>query len=102
MNNDYVVEVVLMRPRADVTAAELTAALQATAADIASLPGFVKREVLRDDKGQWMDIVYWRSMADAHNALALVGNKPEVQRMFALLDETDGQMFHFSPVLQTA
>jgi hypothetical protein len=102
MNNDYVVEVVLMRPRADVTDAELTAALDATAADIASLPGFVKREVLRDEKGQWIDIVYWRSMADAQQALALVGDKPEVQRMFTLLDESEAQMFHFSPVLQTA
>jgi hypothetical protein len=99
MNSNFVVELVLCRPKAGVTDAELRAAAEASKDDLAALPGLVRRELLLDGEGQWVDVVHWESMEHATNALKLVEGKPNVMRLFSLLDQERMQMFHLSPVL---
>lgn len=101
-STSHVVEVVLYRLREGVSRETQMAALQAAQSEIASLPGFIRREVLADADGQWVEMVYWRTMDEALNAMNLIADKPNLQQAFTLLDEGTIRMLHMLPVLTHA
>jgi hypothetical protein len=39
---------------------------------LAQLPGFIRRQISRDESGQWMDMVYWESIDQAKEATGQV------------------------------
>jgi hypothetical protein len=96
--NSYVVEVVLFTAKPDVTEAQMREAAQYSAAELESLPGLLKRELLLNADGQWIDIGHWESLEHAMQALELVKEKPTIQAFFNLIDEASVQMFHLNPV----
>jgi hypothetical protein len=93
-----VVEVVLCRAKDGVSEAEVRQAAEAAGPEMDTLPGLLKRELLLDANGQWIDVVHWRSYADSQNALQLAMTKPNILHLFSLLDESRTQMFHLMPV----
>lgn len=100
MNNpNIVVEIAMSRAKEGVDEAEIWAAATAAQADMDSLPGIIRRETLKDENGLWVDIVYWESMEAAQNALPLAHEKPQLARLFSLLDLETSQMYHLHPVL---
>lgn len=101
-SRSHIVEVVLYRLRAGVSREAQINALQASQSELASLPGFIRREVLADSDGQWIELVYWQTMDEALNAINLVGDKPNLQQAFTLLDESSIRMLHMLPALAQA
>lgn len=72
----------------------LTAVADAQAA-LGRMPGFVSREVLKNDDGLWVDLVHWQSYDQALAAAEAFGSHPELAAFGALIDETQMTMLHF-------
>lgn len=94
-----VVEVVLMRAKPEVTKAQVLEAAVGAKDDMDALPGLISRELLyNDEDGQWVDVVYWESMEHATNAINIANQKPNILKLFSLLDDSSVQMMHQRPV----
>ena len=65
MQNGLTVELVTFKLNEGADEAAFLQAADAVMADIRQLPGYVRRELLKGDDGQWIDVVHWRSRADA-------------------------------------
>lgn len=95
------IELVQFRLRAGVDERTFLAAVADTQAAITRLPGFLSRELLRGDDGLWVDLVHWRSKAEALAAAEAFGAMPEVAAFASMIDEKEmtmlhlGQAFHF-------
>lgn len=88
------VEIVQFRLRPGVDEHTFLAAAADTQAAIARLPGFLTRELLKGDDGLWIDVVHWRSKAEALAAAEAFASMPEVAPFGAMLDETTMAMLH--------
>ena len=56
-------------------------------------PGYIRRSLLNDGKGQWVDVVYWESKVDASNAMKKAFESPICHQYFALMEGTeDGEV----------
>lgn len=64
-----------------------SAALQAEF--ISKQSGFVSRELLKGQANQWVDIVYWNSMAEAKLAAQNAANSPVCFKYFSLMVGAD-------------
>jgi hypothetical protein len=93
-----VIELVLSRPKSGVTDANIRASAQAVAPILNALPGLQRRVVLTDGQGQWIDVIHWDSLTNAQQAMSHVGHRPEVQTLFAQLDEPTVELFHMTSV----
>ncbi len=60
--------------------------------------GFVSRTFGRSDEGDWVDVVMWATMDDAHKAAAAAMVSPVCAPIFAMIDERSMRMHHFSIV----
>lgn len=93
------IELVQFRLRPGVEPDTFLAAAADTQAALARLPGFLGRELLHDGEGLWVDVVRWRSRAEALSAAAKFVTMPEVEA-FALMMEQDGMaMLHLERAL---
>lgn len=52
-------------------------------------PGFLRRELVRSDRGQWTDLVYWESREAVEQAMLAVADSGVCQRYFALMAGAD-------------
>lgn len=90
-------EIVVSKARAGVSRdriAELGQKLQAWAEE---QPGFLERQLVEDaGHGTWIDVVTWRTEADAERAAAAMGSAPCAGDVRGLLDETSIAIFHGS------
>ena len=58
-------------------------------------PGFISRELAYDDEGdRWIDVVWWKSMAEARAAAELAMTSESCAPMFALIDMESTLMVH--------
>lgn len=57
---------------------------------LAHQPGFLRRELLRGDDGQWVDLVYWANEASAKGVIEAVASSPVCQSYFQLMVGGDG------------
>ena len=51
--------------------------------------GFVRRELLRGEDGQWIDLVYWEDQASADEAMRAANASPACSRYFQLMAGAD-------------
>jgi heme-degrading monooxygenase HmoA len=94
-----VVEVVLMRAKPHVTKTQVLEAAVGAKNDMDALPGLISRELLyNDEDGQWVDVVYWESMEHAKQAIEIANQKPNILRLFSLLDDSSVQLMHLHPI----
>ena len=73
----------------------LREASDAIRADLESLPGFVRRELLRGPDGSWVDLVWWESRDAAESAVDAVMATATFERYFSLIDDDSIRMRHF-------
>lgn len=59
-------------------------------------PGYIRRSLLNDGKGQWVDVVYWASKVDASNAMKKAFESPICHQYFALMEGAEHE--EVSPV----
>ena len=92
------VEIVLFRLNADAAESDFLGAVAAMTPDLRTAPGYLSRELLRGDDGLWVDVVHWRSLAEAQQAMAHFPNLPSAQAFGALMDGETLRMLHLERV----
>jgi len=65
--------------------------------------GFIKRELVKANDNQWVDIVYWNSLEDAEQAAKNAMNSPVCFKYFELMvgadpDDPSAGVLHFEVV----
>ncbi len=93
--NMPVVELVLFRAKAGVRQETLIEGTQSIQMWLAQQPGYIRRELLMTNEGQWADLVYWNSYEEAMVAGEKFMALPEAASLESVMDETTIQMFHF-------
>lgn len=90
------VEIVQFRLKPGTDEDTFLAAAADTQAAIARLPGFLTRELLKGEDGLWVDVVHWRSKAEALAAAEAFATLPEVAPFGAMIDEAAMTMLHLA------
>ena len=94
-----VLEVVVFKLNEGVSREQLLGTVDPVSRWAAEQPGFVSRELLHDATGdRWIDLVWWRSMEDAHAAAESAMTSEACAPMFSLIDEGATLMVHAEPV----
>lgn len=62
--------------------------------------GFVSRDFAQNEKGQWIDFLYWKTLEDAQAAAKNIESSPDCAEFFQTIDMSSIQMFHFSSIYQ--
>lgn len=94
-----VLEVVLFKPKADVTNEVLIKTAASIDEFIKDQTGFIKRELAQTENGQWIDIVHWTDMESAHHAAEAAMSSPICLPFFSLIDESTINMSHYTIAL---
>lgn len=95
-----IIEQVSFRARTPEADARMAEAAWAAQPAIERLPGFVSRQFGRSENGEWIDVIRWRSMADARNAAAQSGayaaGEPALAAFFGLIDMQSSTIRHYA------
>jgi hypothetical protein len=68
---------------------------------ISQQPGFISRELSYDaDDDRWIDVIWWKTMADAHAAADLATTSDSCAPMFALIDLESALIAHGVPAIE--
>ena len=57
-------------------------------------PGYIDRELLKGDDGQWADILHWNSIEEAQKASEMLLKEPAAQGFIRKIDPTSISMLH--------
>ncbi len=94
MNQSLTVEVVLFKLKPGVEEAAFVRASDALLPVLRAMSGFVRRELLKGEDGQWIDLVHWNSLAEAQAAAEQVPHLPACHPFLGMIDETSVTMLH--------
>ncbi|WP_343485945.1 hypothetical protein [Allomuricauda sp. d1] len=89
------IEVVTFSPIENVAPTALEEAMKSTYEIIKTFDGFVGRTTAMDEKGTFIDVVYWESKEKALKAAEQVMQLPEVAKNFTLIDPKSIVMKHY-------
>ncbi len=53
---------------------------------LATQPGFIRRELMRDGAGGYLDVIHWRSAADAQAIMEKAMTSEDCRAYFAVMD----------------
>jgi hypothetical protein len=98
MSDKPAVEVVMFRLKSGVSEPDFLEANRAVQADLQKASGYIRRELSRNDDGQWFDLVYWNSLTEAQQALEAFSTWPSTQRIAPMIDESSITMLHVHPI----
>ncbi len=98
MKDRLVVEVVTFKLKAGVDEAEFLRAADAIVSDLQAMSGYIDRELLKGQHGEWMDILHWQSMEQALAAAEAIMAAPNAGLFMSMLDETNVAMHHLEQV----
>lgn len=96
--NAFVVEVVLIKPAAHITRQAMIDTLSAMQVAVEKKDGYIKRQVL-EENGQWIDLVWWESLASAKQAAQEIESDPDLAPHFAIFADAEMTMMHLNPVM---
>ncbi|MEO1482227.1 MAG: hypothetical protein AAFU77_08970 [Myxococcota bacterium] len=83
----YVIEVTTFRQNAEMTPEQFLAADRQVEANYTSKqPGFLERRSARSAEGEWVVVVYWRSVEDADASMKRFMGDPSVAQYAAAID----------------
>ena len=94
MSQQPMLEVVLFHVKAGVTDTQVLAASAKTQEWLAQADGYLARELSKDDEGQWLDIVHWRTLAAAQAAAEQIMQQPCAADFMAIIDPERITMLH--------
>jgi hypothetical protein len=98
MNPNPALEVVLFKLKPSVDQAAFLRINESILTELRAMSGFIRRDLFGDQHGQWMDVVYWNSLAEADRAAEQFSSLPCAQSLIQLLDETSVTMLHLEQV----
>jgi heme-degrading monooxygenase HmoA len=58
-------------------------------------PGYIDRELLKDEAGEWVDLLHWETAAQARAAAQAMLQEPTCQGFIAMIDLQSITMLHF-------
>jgi hypothetical protein len=92
---EKVLELVVFRLRDGVSREDFLGTVDAVSRWIGAQPGFVSRELSHDEEGdRWIEVVWWRTLADARAAAERAMTSESCAPMFALIDMESALMAH--------
>ena len=92
---ERVLELVVFKLKESVTREQFLGTVEPVSAWISEQPGFVSRELSYDAEGErWIEVVWWRTMEDAHAAAERAMTSESCAPMFALIDMESALMAH--------
>ena len=96
---EKVLELVVFKLREGVTREEFLGTVDGVSTWAAEQPGFLSRELAYDGDGdRWIDVVWWRTLDEAHAAADRAMSSDACAPMFGLIDEEATLMLHAEPV----
>ncbi len=98
MSNNHTLEVALFRLKEGTDQEAFLAATDATNTALKQYGGFIRREVLTSEDGQWLDLVYWNSLEEALSAAEQILSDPSCHPFLEMLDMESVTMLHMHPV----
>jgi len=93
-----VIELVLMKPAAGVDDTTLLTACDDVMPLLREAGGYIRRQILKNDAGQWVDVVYWDSLDEALKAADSIMSTPAGQQLGRVLDGASITMLHVQQV----
>ena len=91
------IELVQFRLKPGMNVAAFLAAAEETQAVITQLPGYLRRELLQDDTGLWIDLVHWR-ISFAAPVDETFSTVPAFAPFAMMIDEAQMTMLHLNQV----
>ncbi len=98
MSNTHTLEAALFRLKEGTDEDAFLKATDATNVALKRYAGFIRREVLKADDGQWLDLIYWNSLEEALSAAEQILSDPSCHPFLEMLDMQSVTMLHLHPV----
>lgn len=92
------IEVAVYRLKPNVTVEQFLETADENLAAFRQLKGFLHRELVGSEDGQWLDLVYYESREAAEAAEPILSAAPTIQTIMGMLDMENGQWFHATAV----
>jgi hypothetical protein len=97
---EKVLELVVFKLNDGVSREQFLGTVGAVSTWISRQPGFISRELSYDAEGdRWIEVIWWKSMEDAHAAAELAMASESCGPMFALIDMGSTLMAHSEPAI---
>lgn len=93
-----IVEITIFRTRPDLDEAVFLAADAAFNEALKAMGGFIRRELLKGDAHQWVDIIHWNSLESAQHSANTIATHPSAQTFIQMLDSSENTMLHLTPI----
>jgi quinol monooxygenase YgiN len=87
-------EIVIYRLKAGVNRDQFMEVSARATAWLRNRPGYLSRELLEDDSGQWVDLVRWTTMEDALAAASAFMEVPEAAAFMDAVEPESIVMLH--------
>ncbi|MCE7986584.1 MAG: hypothetical protein DYG89_35880 [Caldilinea sp. CFX5] len=94
MAQQPILEVVLFRAKAGVSDEQVLQGSAQIQPWLAGAAGYLKREVSKNEDGQWVDIVHWRSLDEAQQAAEQLMAEPTAAAFMSMIDPESITMLH--------
>ena len=91
-----VIEVVIMKAKAGISEDEFLQAAKSVDETASKFPGFISRDLAKDENGNWIDIVHWTDLDSAKKAAEEVMQSQTCGIWFGMIDEQSMKMYHFA------
>ena len=92
---DKVLELVVFKLAEGVSRDQFLATVDPVSSWISRQPGFISRELSHDADGdRWIEVVWWRTMEEAHAAAELAMSSESCAPMFGAIDMESTLMLH--------
>ena len=101
-NATPIVEIGIFKVIAGTTDAQVLSASAELGAKLREMPGFIDRELSKSADGEWLDILHWRTMAEAQTAGEQVMTWPCATAFMAMLDMSTLKLSHYSQMTVTS
>jgi hypothetical protein len=72
--------------KSGVSESEFLAASDGLLPELATLEGFIRRELLKGEDGRWLDVVYWQTRENADRSEDTIQSLPACARCIAMMD----------------
>ena len=94
MSQQPILEVVLFRAKAGVSDDQVLQGSAQIQPWLAGAAGYLKREVSKGEDGQWVDLVHWRSLAEAQQAAEQLMAEPTAAAFMSMIEPESITMLH--------
>lgn len=98
MQQAKVIEVVLFELNDGVSPESFIASAAATEKKVRQYSGFIKRQLSQGENGHWVDLVWWESLEEAHQAAEDIMKDTSCAPFMQAIKPDTMQMFHLNPV----